>query len=394
MTDIVIYTDIDLLLYGIAITLLFIASLQYIGMARKKENPNEKTINNAYGIVFIGLTIQFILLILYLLSLEGDTVEHAYRGTLKNIPLLSEWLYRMSWSVFFGYVTIFIYTFEKIRTKKMHISLLICIGSIVLMILLPFEILLTLGYVPITILYFYYQHVLFTLMKWAKKELKAATSFIIMGTVLIGTNLVFINPLTMRSGAISSIINPLLLIMGTILCMTPTFLKPEFFLRKISYWYLFNMSLIGGHLFLLVLAVILVPEIIIFGIIMFTFFTIEGIVALNSILKEQRASTKKGVDIVGVFTRPESITEEEVSVSKEKKICLVCKNEVSRANYICPDCKTFYCEKCSKALGNMENACWVCNSPIDPSKPIKVPQREEEEEVDVEVLDIPQKSRD
>jgi len=47
--------------------------------------------------------------------------------------------------------------------------------------------------------------------------------------------------------------------------------------------------------------------------------------------------------------------------------------------YICPDCDTFYCKKCSKTLVNLENACWVCNHPFDESKPVKPFEKEDQE---------------
>jgi len=87
--------------------------------------------------------------------------------------------------------------------------------------------------------------------------------------------------------------------------------------------------------------------------------------------------------------RREDITEEEVSISKEKKICLVCKNKISRLNYICPECNAFYCFKCSDVLVNLENACWVCETPFDESKPVKPFKKERE--IDVEISEKPQK---
>jgi len=67
--------------------------------------------------------------------------------------------------------------------------------------------------------------------------------------------------------------------------------------------------------------------------------------------------------------RPAHITEEEVTFHKERKICLVCKTKVSRMMYTCPTCDALYCIKCSESLSNLENACWVCNTPFDESKP-------------------------
>jgi len=69
--------------------------------------------------------------------------------------------------------------------------------------------------------------------------------------------------------------------------------------------------------------------------------------------------------------RPDNITEEDVTFHKEKKICLVCKANVSRVMYTCPKCDALYCIKCSDSLSNLENACWVCNTPFDDSKPTK-----------------------
>ena len=84
------------------------------------------------------------------------------------------------------------------------------------------------------------------------------------------------------------------------------------------------------------------------------------------------------------------LTEEEITFYKEQKICLVCKGKISRLNYICPNCDALYCVKCSEALSNLENACWVCNEPFDESKPYK-PFKKVEEEVEIDISEKPQK---
>lgn len=85
--------------------------------------------------------------------------------------------------------------------------------------------------------------------------------------------------------------------------------------------------------------------------------------------------------------RPDEITEEEVSVSKEKKICLVCKGKVLRFSFICAQCEAFYCENCAKAIMDMENSCWACNEPLDASKPFKPYKKKEEIYVDLNKID-------
>ncbi len=83
-------------------------------------------------------------------------------------------------------------------------------------------------------------------------------------------------------------------------------------------------------------------------------------------------------------SKPSQITEQEVSFYREQKICLVCKGTVSRLNYICPKCSALYCIKCSETLSELENMCWVCQTPFDESKPVKPYKKEEETKIGVE----------
>ena len=64
------------------------------------------------------------------------------------------------------------------------------------------------------------------------------------------------------------------------------------------------------------------------------------------------------------------ISEETVTVHIDKKICLVSKGEVLGFSYTCK-CNAVYCENCARALSDLENVCWVCNTPIDSSNPFK-----------------------
>ncbi|MBY8989095.1 MAG: tetratricopeptide repeat protein [Candidatus Lokiarchaeota archaeon] len=64
------------------------------------------------------------------------------------------------------------------------------------------------------------------------------------------------------------------------------------------------------------------------------------------------------------------IIEDKVAIHKERKICLVCRSEVLRFSYIC-ECGAIYCDNCARAVTDLENVCWVCDVPIDYSKPVK-----------------------
>ncbi|MGB5913034.1 MAG: hypothetical protein WBH31_17720 [Promethearchaeia archaeon] len=86
-----------------------------------------------------------------------------------------------------------------------------------------------------------------------------------------------------------------------------------------------------------------------------------------------------------LYERPEQITQEEITYLREQKICLVCKGEVLRLSYICPNCNALYCSNCSEELSNLENACWMCNTPFDESKPTRPFKREKEEKFAEEI---------
>jgi len=81
------------------------------------------------------------------------------------------------------------------------------------------------------------------------------------------------------------------------------------------------------------------------------------------------------------FVKPDSIDDEDLTLYKERKICLVCKGDATGFDvYICTDCGVLYCLKCAKALSTLENMCWGCDAPIDKSKPIQ-PLKGAEEEI-------------
>jgi len=88
------------------------------------------------------------------------------------------------------------------------------------------------------------------------------------------------------------------------------------------------------------------------------------------------------------FIRPDNFDEEDLSLYKERKICLICKGAATGFEvYVCTECGVLYCLKCAKALSSLENLCWACNAPIDQSKPIKPLENEQEESIEEVKMD-------
>ena len=93
---------------------------------------------------------------------------------------------------------------------------------------------------------------------------------------------------------------------------------------------------------------------------------------LVRLITHETQDSDKSIKVLELFSKPDKLSEEEISIAKEKKICLVCKGPLTRNIYLCPDCNALYCTKCSSILSNLENACWACNAPFDESKPVKL----------------------
>ena len=64
----------------------------------------------------------------------------------------------------------------------------------------------------------------------------------------------------------------------------------------------------------------------------------------------------------------------------------MCKRKVSKFNVFICDCDALYCENCARALSTLENKCWVCNAPIDDSKPVR-PDKVERIDIDLSKKD-------
>jgi len=73
------------------------------------------------------------------------------------------------------------------------------------------------------------------------------------------------------------------------------------------------------------------------------------------------------------------VTEEDIKVSKEKHVCLVHKGPIEAFAFICPGCGSFYCQKCLEAIKEIDNSCWSCKAPLDPTKSIIIADSKDEE---------------
>ena len=89
------------------------------------------------------------------------------------------------------------------------------------------------------------------------------------------------------------------------------------------------------------------------------------------VVKSRKIIRERDEEILALASKKDSITDEDIAISKEKHFCVVHRGPIEGINFICPDCGTYYCIKCIEAIKKLENSCWSCGIPLDPSMPAK-----------------------
>jgi hypothetical protein len=385
MTEVMIWSPIDRILWGIALSLSLICGLMYLIQGKKNEDANEKRISFGYSFVFFIATIGATFLLLSEFQIPGTYINQIFYGNYEETTLTYDFFIKYGWVLSSCQFVLFFYTFERFLKKTKYlitISNLICI---ILLAIVPFNYGFFLGLVSIYMFIFLIVLLLYT--KWSRLEFKAVSAFILLGDILITVSSAFNTPVLKAVNIIPTIIPPIFSIFGFIFCLLPTIVNSKYFTQGSKYWKIIGAVVIGLLSVVVVFGIFYLtdPFYYVMGSILLLFVIFSLYYTLKSIKSEMDLEEKKEpIDVLEAFTRPKKVTEEEVTVSKEKRICVVCKGKLERKMYICPDCNTFYCNKCSDSLAGLENMCWVCNAPFDEFKPVK-PFKNEKEEAGVEI---------
>jgi len=235
--------------------------------------------------------------------------------------------------------------------------------------------------------------ILFLLARWSSLEFKGVSSLLLFSLLLIGVGSIFNFPeVKLHNKALFLYIPPIFSIVGPLLAALPLLVDPKYFAKAQVYWKTIGLLIIGFFTFLLVDVIVMgLPpyfaiEIGIFLVVMTGFF-IDITINIKKEMRidnfEQSANItipregKSDINVLEMFTKPKRLTEQEVTLHKEKKICLVCKGKVLRFNSFICECDALYCEKCARTLSDMENFCWVCGAALDETKPVKSQEDEE-----------------
>jgi hypothetical protein len=313
--------------------LLIINSLYYLDHGRKKEIIHEKILMYGFASFWLSMAIARIFFYFSDYLLEGT-----YTGDLS--PIIKTYDFENYIFLYF-YLYIFVYFLINI--------------------------------VSLSIMFIWFS------IK-SKKEFQIISSVVSIGFTMVLIGWAFETMTIKELNLISPIIPPVFIIIGAVVAIFPLIIDLEFFSSRLANW-LILISITGILVYLGMTIFTNLPLFIMSQLIIWISIFVLGAVIIYIIVHiSKRHQTPQNStlvvreelkDFIKIFTKPTTITVEEIELYREKGLCLVCKSKVSRFNYICPKCNAFYCVKCSEALTNLENMCWVCETPFDDSKPVK-----------------------
>lgn len=327
---------------AIFIFLLISCSLFYFYRGSSREDKQEKVLMRAFGIFWLYITIT---------RLYFYFIDYFFKGYyLGDVNAIFETYDVGNYILFYFYLYLYLFDF---------ISLL---GLSVIYIWSSFR---------------------------SKRESRAISYVMAIGYILLSIGwaleVFFIKNLSPFPRSVPSI----LLIIGVLITISPFFGYFELFNKLVVRLVIFFV--IGVVVVFLALTLVFNLQLDVLSIIIIlisvALLVLVTVYIIFSVLRprERESEVRKEEiqDTIKMFTRPVNININDVRMYREKGICLVCKNRISRLTYVCPECESLYCYKCSEALSNLENMCWVCETPFDESKSIKK-EKDSDEEISID----------
>ena len=394
MAVVLIWDPLERLLGGIAITLGVVSTLLYLYRSRGRTIQSERLLVSAFGILISGATVLLTFYYFLQFLLPGSFAQYAFYIDISLVDLNYKIAERLGWIIFFIIYSIYVFFQERVVIKRTKFSLTVIMAVFIVLMSITlthdiFDTIQTLCYgflgLVVTIM-------IIIMTKRSRVEFKAVGAFLIASLVMNSLSIRLLGLSFKELNILPLFLPQLFLIIGWILTMIPFLIKSSRLAQAKDYW-IANIILILIFLMFIFILYILVGDIIkLFTMTVYFIISVyagfDTLKSLKSVslVKDSPEFQRDAQNVLEPFIRAQKITEEEVSISKEKRVCLVCKVKLERSMYICPDCQTFYCNKCSNALIGLENACWYCNAPFDELKPSR-PFEDDDHEEKIETLD-------
>lgn len=391
---------LERVLRGVSIASSMICGLFFMDKARKLEKKKDSLILLGIGLFFFMQSLSIIFWTLAQSLDYGEYIGHIFF----QIP---RHLYDDSFNYHTGFgdvqinsirlgiisltigVILFIYCYEKSQDRKVFLSYLLIL-VIPLQLFFPLIVCFILNSIILLFGCIIFCYIIYDFTKWSSKELKPLSSFIYLGFMLNFASEFFHMDLVKRLEIFPLELSPLLTIVANIIFMIPFRINHHKLNKNLKLITLLNFISIFAYISSIVLTINVSIRLgIDYQILTSAYFHLIGILtilifytlSIRILSNKSKIESPVGDKInLSIFSRPSTLTEEEISISKEKKVCLVCKSKIGGFNlaFFCKGCDAIYCEKCVSTLADIDNSCWVCNTPFDRTKPIPKIEKKEE----------------
>jgi hypothetical protein len=367
---IIIRSPIDTFLWGVALTLGIFLSFLYYKRGRIVEFEWEKKFMFGFSGLFLFMGISRFFFLLSELMVDGYFINHTFYGDYNNFNPLHELFLRVCWISSILAQGIFFYVFEKFYRRTKYILTIIVIIFLVFITILPFEVAtLFNNYIFVPILIFIEFRILFLFIKNSQPELKTTTPLILVGFMTSLFSIFLSDPPIRGQSPYFLYISPMFMIFGVLLISIPLIVNP----KKLSKGLVYLIVGLSTVLFTSICIYIyfglnfpnLIPIVFVISMLFTSFFYVYTFYKILKIIRSDKiiVKEKKIQSVLKMFSKPDNLSEEDIRVSKEKNICLVCKKKLVRDILMC-ECFTLYCEECSQNLMDDSEGCWVCDKSL------------------------------
>ncbi len=392
MVETLIFDPINRFSWSVAILVLFICGTYFLNQGLKRDDQKERTIMIGFASVFFGQALNRFFFFFSDFFVEGHYSGHSFYGDYATGGSTYMLFVILAYVSFLVSMCVFFFAIERILKKSRYSIFTLNVIFIALLIGLPIEYKRTAVYIFIVIDALLFFLVIFWFFKKSSPQFQAVSTLMMIGYILYLFGTIMDSSIVKQMNLTSPTYASFLIIIGAFISISPMIIKSELLSRSLMNWIIFSFFILvilgfGMNLIIryelpeLFSVLIYIAMVIGFGLWLFSlnriYRTLKPPKLMEKIEKEQSDSP----DFLKIFTRPKKLTEQEVTLYKEQKICLVCKNKVSKTLYLCPKCSALYCVKCSQMLSKAENSCWVCNAPFDDSLPT-TPHEEEHQRIE------------
>lgn len=372
MTEVIIFEPVDRIIWLMTVFTLLAIGLLYVGRAKQRKSRNEKLLTLGFSFIFIGLALSRLMIYISSFSIEGSYInnDHIFYGNYSSENFLFLALNDIGYAIWWIFIILY-YLFFEMATRRNIYAMTILNVIFLIITIFNSSFFLLLSAIDLVITFYFF-------VRWSRKssfEVQADTSMVLMGVILFWLGF-FVEIIGVRQeNLIISSFPAFLFIFGALMQLSNPIIKQVLFINStlfmvvilISFSYLslnqthFSVFLLGSVLYMLIM----------------TYSGSKAVMGLKAVdlkdFKKGEEEIDDGWDILRMMGKIKkgSLTEAEITLYKEQRICLVCKGRKSGFIYVCPKCEAYYCQKCAGYVIRLDNVCWACESQLDISKPQK-----------------------